>query len=168
MSQTTTDATVDQTAAVPHWRTQHGWRRAVAAFTRLRRTRPFWGGIMLAAGGYFVMRPLLGGSWSFYTHMGTSSMIPVVLGLGMIAAAAVSVVTPAQRHFPAIIAMMLSVASLPLANLGGWIIGMLLGIVGSGLVFAWTPYSDRQLARYEAKDALKRDRKAAKTALTAS
>jgi hypothetical protein len=69
----------------------------------------------------------------------------------MVAAAAISLILPAQRHFPSIIAMMLSIASLPLANLGGWIIGMLLGIVGSGLCFAWAPYSDKQLAKFAAR-----------------
>ena len=33
--------------------------------------------------------------------------------------------------------------------------GMVLGILGSGMVFAWTPYSDKQLARFAARDAAK-------------
>lgn len=133
--------------------------RARVGFTRFRRTRPFWGSLVLGLGGYLVLNPLLGGSWDFYIALGAKGVMPIVLGGGMIAAALVAVVTPAQRHFPAIIASMFSVASLPLANLGGWVVGMLLGIVGAGMVFAWTPYSAKQLARINARAAARAERR---------
>jgi hypothetical protein len=84
-------------------------------------------------------------------QLGVGGVSGYILGGGMIAAAGVALVRPQQRHFPAIMAMIFSVASLPLANLGGWVIGMLFGIVGSGLVFAWTPFTDEQLARLAAR-----------------
>jgi hypothetical protein len=49
--------------------------------------------------------------------------------------------TPAQRHFYGLIACFVAVYSLLGVNLGGFIAGMLLGIVGGGLIFAWTPVS---------------------------
>lgn len=127
-----------------------GWR----GFTRFRRTRPFWGALILAWGGFFVIRPMLG-SFELMTGLGGGGAVVYILGGGMIAAAAVSFVLPAQRHFPALMAVMFSVASLPMANLGGWLVGMVLGILGSGMVFAWTPYSDKQLARFAARAAAK-------------
>jgi len=139
--------------------------RARRGVRRWRRSRPFWGGLVLIAGGYFVMDPILGGSWKFFVQTGVSAFVPALLGGVMVAAAVIAIVKPAQRHFPAIIAMMCSVASLPLANLGGWIIGMLLGIIGSGLVFAWTPYSDKQLAKLADKAERKQQRKDARAAL---
>lgn len=135
------------------------WR----AVRRFMRTRPFWGAIILAFGGWFVLKPVVG-STAMVLELGVGGVSGYILGGGMIAAAAVAMVLPKQRHFPAIIAMMLSVASLPLANLGGWIIGMFLGIVGSGLVFAWTPYSEKELA----KKADKRARREAKRAVQKS
>ncbi|WP_278258553.1 DUF6114 domain-containing protein [Nocardioides convexus] len=119
-------------------------RRALTGFTRFRRTRPFWGSLVLLGGAWFIASPLLGESLEFYTTVGVRSITPLLLAGGMAAAALVAVVVPAQRHFPAIVAMMLAVASLPLANLGGWLIGMVLGIAGSGLVFAWAPYTEKQ------------------------
>lgn len=139
-------------------------RRSWRAFTHVRRSRPFWGSLVLALGGYFVARPVLGGSWAFYAAVGAKGMAPMMLGGAMVAAAAVCLLLPAQRHFPSIIAMMLAVASLPLANLGGWVIGMVLGIVGAGLCFAWTPYSDKQLARFAEKADRRSARKAAQVA----
>lgn len=139
---------------------RRGWR----AFTHFRRSRPFWGSLVLALGGYFVARPVLGGSWAFYAAVGAKGMAPMMLGVAMVAAAAVCLLLPAQRHFPSIVAMMLAVASLPLANLGGWIIGMVLGIVGAGLCFAWTPYTEKQLARFAEKADRRWERRAARHA----
>jgi hypothetical protein len=137
-----------------------GRRGLWAAFTRFRRTRPFWGCVFLAAGGYFVMKPMLGGSFQMLMHLGVGGASVYILGGGMVAAALVAFFVPAQRHFPALMAMVFSVASLPLANLGGWLVGMMLGILGSGLVFAWTPYSEKQLARFAERDARKAQQKA--------
>lgn len=140
-----------------------GWR----AFTRFRRTRPFWGALILAWGGFFVIRPMLG-SFELMTGLGGGGAVVYILGGGMIAAAAVSFVLPAQRHFPALMAVMFSVASLPMANLGGWLVGMVLGILGSGMVFAWTPYTDKQLARFAARDAARAQKKQTRRARTAT
>lgn len=139
-------------------------RRARTGFTRFRRTRPFWGALVLLAGAWFIASPLLGESLEFYTTVGVRSITPLLIAGGMAAAAGIAVVLPAQRHFPAIVAMMLAVASLPLANLGGWLIGMVLGIAGSGLVFAWAPYTEKQLARFAERDARREARRAAKRA----
>ncbi|RNL65072.1 hypothetical protein EFK50_03600 [Nocardioides marmoriginsengisoli] len=131
-------------------------RRYRRAFTRFRRTRPFWGCLTLALGGWFVLKPVVGGSFKMIVQLGAGGMVVYLLGGAMILAAAIAMVAPAQRHFPAIMAAGSSVASLPLANLGGWLVGMFFGIVGSGLVFAWTPYTEAQLERF-AERARQRD-----------
>lgn len=128
----------------------------------LARSRPLIGALILALGGYFVISPVIG-SLSMVAGMGAGGISIYVIGGGMIAAAAVAVAAPAQRHFPAIMAMILSVASLPLANLGGWIIGMVCGIIGAGMVFAWTPYTEEQLAEFARRHA----RRAARTSVGA-
>lgn len=134
-----TDHSVD---GVPHEPRSHrreaepgSLRRRLRTF---RRTRPFWGALVLAVGAYFIVSPVLT-TFTATVSMGTVGVSSWVIGGIMLAAAGISLVMPAQRHFPAIVAMIVSVASLVLANLGGYIIGMALGIVGSGLIFAWTP-----------------------------
>jgi hypothetical protein len=49
--------------------------------------------------------------------------------------------TPAQRHFYGLIAVFVAIYSLLGVNLGGFIVGMLLGVIGGGLIFAWNPES---------------------------
>lgn len=143
--------------------TTHLAGRAWHGFARFRRTRPFWGSIVLALGGYFVMSPVMGSSMSLLLHLGAAGAAPWLLGGGMLAAAGVALVVPAQRHFPALMAAACAVASLPLANLGGWLIGMVLGIVGSGMVFAWAPYTEAQLAKFEARDQRRADARATRS-----
>ena len=121
------------------------------ALYRFIKTRPTIGCVLLALGGYFVLKPVVGSTFQFLSYLGVGGAQVYILGGGMVAAALVAFCVPAQRHFPALMALAFSITSLPLANLGGWLIGMVLGIVGSGLIFAWTPYSEKQLARIEAK-----------------
>lgn len=138
--------------------------RALHQFRQFRRTRPFWGSLVLALGGYFVLKPVASTNLSLLVHLGTSGAQVYIIGIGMLACAAVCLLQPKQRLFPAIMAMVLSVASLPLANLGGWILGMVFGIIGSGLCFAWTPYTDLQVARSHARRAAKLARKQMRSA----
>lgn len=158
------DVTTETTPPTPAAPAPGRLTRLRQRFTRFRRTRPFWGSLILLAGAYFIARPLLGGTFEFYTTVGVRSITPLLLAGGMAAAACIALVMPAQRHFPAIVAMMLAVASLPLANLGGWLIGMVLGITGAGLVFAWAPYTDKQLARFAERDARRAERRAQRRA----
>jgi hypothetical protein len=132
------------------------------AFRHFRRTRPFWGSLLLFGSAYFIAFPLLGGGFSFVTTVGSRALTPLLIGGGILAAGAVAFFAPSQRHFPGIAAAMLAVASLPLANLGGWIIGLVLGIVGSSMVFGWAPYTDKQLAKFAEREALRAARRAAK------
>ena len=135
-------------------------RGAWAAFTFWRRSRPFWGVVTLIAGAYFIVRPVVGAT-SMLLKLGIGGVSSYVSGLGMVAAALTCLFVPAQRHFPAIMAILLSLASLPLADLGGWVIGMLLGIFGAGMIFAWAPYSEAEIEKHNAKAARRASRRAA-------
>lgn len=131
---------------------------------RWRLSRPFWGGLILLIGGYLVMNPMLGASFQLIVHLGIGGASPIILGGGMMVAAVIAVLMPSQRYFTAIMAMFFSVLSLPFANLGGWVIGMVLGIVGSGMVFAWAPYTDKQLAEFAGREKIRQERRQAKKA----
>jgi hypothetical protein len=47
--------------------------------------------------------------------------------------------TPEQRTFYSILAVLLSLGSWVTSNLGGFFVGMALGLVGGSLAFAWSP-----------------------------
>ncbi|HEX6684279.1 MAG TPA: DUF6114 domain-containing protein [Candidatus Limnocylindrales bacterium] len=46
---------------------------------------------------------------------------------------------PSQRLCYSIMALVMSLATLITSNLGGFLLGLLLGLVGGSLAFAWNP-----------------------------
>ena len=111
--------------------------RRPGRWRRWRRSRPFWGGLLV----------VLGGAWIFLTER---PPLPMVLHLGLqgLAGLAIPIVmvlcglllwfNPAQRLFYSVLAVLLSLGSLITSNLGGFVLGMLLGIIGGSLAFGWT------------------------------
>lgn len=119
--------------------------RARLAFRQWRRTRPFWGGLLIVLGGGEILsttvvslgptlRVGLGGVDGF-----VGTMIAFVLTL----CGVLLWFSPAQRIFYSIVAIVLALATFNTINYGGFFIGMLLGITGGGLGFAWSHAGER-------------------------
>lgn len=75
-------------------------------------------------------------------HLGVEGLageaVPAVLAvLGLLL-----IFAPEQRLFYSIVAMLLSAASWITSNLGGFILGLILCLIGCALAFAWTPLPD--------------------------
>jgi len=112
------------------------WR----GFRSWRRNRPFGAGVLLiAAGVELLMIPLPMHSMGLILHIGTGGVLGILIGAILVACAFLLWFNPAQRIFYSIVAILLAVAALIASNLGGFLIGTLLGIVGGSLGFAWAP-----------------------------
>jgi Family of unknown function (DUF6114) len=127
-----------------------GSRRA--AFRGWRRTRPFWGGfLLLLAGIELLLIPLSGifihGAVRLVVYIGIGGVFGVLLGALLIACGLLLWLNPAHRTFYAIAGVLLAVLSFIASNLGGFFIGMLLGIIGGSMGFGWTPWADRPARR---------------------
>ncbi|MFE7117562.1 DUF6114 domain-containing protein, partial [Streptomyces sp. NPDC057654] len=61
------------------------------------------------------------------------------IGLALIAAGIFLWCAPGARHYVSVNALILSVLSFAATNLGGFLVGMGLGIAGSAMGFGWTP-----------------------------
>ncbi|MBC6451091.1 DUF6114 domain-containing protein [Actinokineospora xionganensis] len=112
--------------------------RSWAAFTRFRRTRPFWGGAWLAFGGWVILSLTLA-PMSVTLAAGVGGMSGYVLGGSMMMFAFFSWFVPSQRHLAGLLGVVFAVASLVLSNLGGFGVGMICGVIGGGMIFAWGP-----------------------------
>jgi Family of unknown function (DUF6114) len=117
------------------------WRES---WQRWRRTRPFWGGLLLALGGLeLIAIPLSGvlghGAIRLVIYIGIGGVFGVLIGALMITCGVLICVNPAHRTFYGIAGILLGILSFPASNLGGFFIGMLLAIAGGGIAFAWTP-----------------------------
>ncbi|MGI8679655.1 MAG: DUF6114 domain-containing protein [Jatrophihabitans sp.] len=110
-------------------------------FRRFRNTRPFWGGLfVLAAGVVIAVLPI--GPTDQLIHAGKGVFAGAACGLLLLLMGAVIWFLPSQRLIAGTIAVLVSLASFVLSNLGGFVVGMLLGILGGSLAFGWVP--DRQ------------------------
>lgn len=120
-----------------------------AWFRAFRRTRPFWGGLWLVLAGVVVVRfmlfPLgLAVSGGFNTSAG------YILGGALVMFGLVAWFAPHYSAFTGILGVMTALAAFVGANLGGFLIGSLLGILGGSMVWGWgalTPSDRRRRSR---------------------
>ncbi|MCJ0875314.1 DUF6114 domain-containing protein [Streptomyces sp. AP-93] len=106
-----------------------------------RRTRPFWGGLLVILGGTeLLLVPL--SPLTVLVSLGLGGIAAIGIGLALIAAGLFLWLLPQARAYVSVHALLLSVLSFVATNLGGFLLGMLLGIAGSALAFGWTPLPD--------------------------
>ncbi|MBA4085963.1 MAG: hypothetical protein C0493_13740 [Kytococcus sp.] len=101
----------------------------------LRSTRPLLGGGLLVLAGVEIIwadgRGLLLGLDA------TSGATPFLLGAVLVLFGLLAWVTPLYAPMIGLLAQAVAVLAFLAANLGGFVIGSLLGVVGGALVFAW-------------------------------
>ena len=116
------------------------WQR----FKAWRRSRPFWGGLLLILAGLELFAiPLSGvlvrGAIKLVIYIGIGGVFGVLIGALLVAAGLVIWLNPTHKTFYGIAGIVLGIVSFPASNLGGLFLGMLLAIIGGATAFAWTP-----------------------------
>ncbi|WP_328677317.1 DUF6114 domain-containing protein [Streptomyces sp. NBC_00343] len=128
------------------------------AFRRWRARRPFWGGLLLALGGAEILLTEKV-SLKVAMHIGMQGMTGYLLPVMMLLCGLLILFSPGQRLFYSIVGILCSLGSWLTSNLGGFFVGLLLGIVGSCMTFGWLPdqepRSERKRRKREAKSATK-------------
>ncbi|WP_035797888.1 DUF6114 domain-containing protein [Kitasatospora mediocidica] len=132
--------------------TAEAWPEPADGFTRLRlrfrawrRTRPFWGGLLAMIAGvpilYFPYAHLtLGGlTVAMSTTAGAGSLI---IGLLMMVLGVSAWFQPLVRVFCGVGVTILALISIPVSNLGGFLMGLILGLVAGGLLCSWAPLKE--------------------------
>jgi hypothetical protein len=115
--------------------TDNAWGR----FRQWRWHRPFWGGLFLILAGlelFFSANLTLA---DMEVHFGQDGYLSYLLPIILLICGALAWATPAQRLFYGIIGLVTALYSFLGLNLGGFGIGMLIGIVGGALTIAWGP-----------------------------
>lgn len=127
-------------ADTPATRSQFTDRRL--QFRAWRGTRPFWAGLFILLGGipimYFPYANLQIGhlTLAMATTAGAGSLIIgvllIVLGISLWF----------QKHvrvFVGVAAILLALVSIPVSNLGGFLVGFLLALFGGAMAVSWAP-----------------------------
>ncbi|MBB4892659.1 hypothetical protein FHS39_001670 [Streptomyces olivoverticillatus] len=113
-------------------------RRPWAAWRQWRKGRPFWGGLAaVVAGAEICALPLA--PLKIMLEQGIAGIPSVLMGLVMILMGLTAWFAPQYRALAGILTVMIATAALVMSNLGGFLFGTIVGIIGGGLIFAWQP-----------------------------
>ncbi|WP_424887683.1 DUF6114 domain-containing protein [Streptomyces sp. XH2] len=113
---------------------RHPW----AAWRRWRKARPFWGGLAtVLAGAEISVIPLA--PLKIMLHQGIAGIPSVLMGLIMVLMGLSAWFAPQYRALAGVVTVMIAAAALVMSNLGGFLFGTILGVIGGGMVFAWQP-----------------------------
>jgi hypothetical protein len=128
--------------ARPESESRNGFSKGREAFRNWRRSRPFWGGLLVLFAGipiiYFPYNDLSVGALRI--HMATTAGAGALLIGLLLFALGVSVwFQPLIRIFAGIAAIVLALVSLPISNFGGFGLGLFPGLIGGALVCSWAP-----------------------------
>ncbi|MCW3842771.1 DUF6114 domain-containing protein [Micromonospora yasonensis] len=127
------------TTAETHHARPSRFGQAWRGFRQWRRARPFWGGLFTALAGLEIFGTTQMSLNGLTFQMGPTGFLSWLIPVILVACGMLLWFSPAQRMFYAIVAAVTAVYSLIGVNLGGFFIGLLLGMVGSALGFAWVP-----------------------------
>ena len=118
-----------------------------SGFRRWRRTRPFWGGLLLVLSGIELLLSSNMDLGALAVHFGPTGFLSYVIPAMLILCGAMTWATPNLRLFYGILGSLVAVYSLIGLNFGGFFIGLLLGIVGGALALTWTSEPRSRRAR---------------------
>jgi hypothetical protein len=100
--------------------------------------RPWLGGTVTTLGG-LAIAVLPNKGFTVVVLPGVAGLSGFVLGALIIACAMYMLFSPQLHGILGIAAVLLSLVSFVTTNIGGYVIGLVLGIVGGSLGFAWNP-----------------------------
>ncbi|MFF4155793.1 DUF6114 domain-containing protein [Streptomyces sp. NPDC001678] len=110
------------------------------AWRRWRKGRPFWGGLAaVVAGAEICALPLA--PLKIMLEQGIAGIPSVLMGIVMIVMGLTAWFAPQYRSLAGILTVLIATAALVMSNLGGFLFGTLVGIVGGAMIFAWQPES---------------------------
>lgn len=122
-----------------------------ATFSGWREQRPFWGGLFLLLSGLelFLSANL---QLALEVHFGPTGFLSYVIPAMLVLCGVLTWLSPGQRLFYGILGTLTALYSIIGLNLGGFFLGMVLGVVGGGLAAAWSPAAGTAADDAEAPD----------------
>lgn len=128
--------------AVSQGRDEHYIRVLRRNFRTWRGQRPFWAGLLTLLGGipiaYFPYATFKIGhmNLAMQTTAGSGSLI---IGVLLVTLGLTMWFQHIIRVFAGVATILLALVSLPIANLGGFIVGFVLSLTGGALSLSWAP-----------------------------
>lgn len=143
-------ASVDPIERIEHVESAEPVERTERRFTSWRRERPFVGGILIAVAGvemFFSGQLDIG---HLHVQLGIEGLQATVIPIMLLLLGVLAIMMPAHHIFYGVIALAISVYAIIGVNLGGFLIGTILGCIGGVLVVAWMTVDARAEAKGKA------------------
>ncbi|MET8942604.1 DUF6114 domain-containing protein [Streptomyces sp. NPDC004542] len=125
-------------------------------FREWKKDRPFIGGLLLVLGGAEILVTMKA-PLPVVLHIGIQGLAGYLLPTLMLVVGLLVVFSPAQRLFYSVTGVLLSLGTWLTSNMGGFFVGLLLGVTGSCMTFGWLPDQEPRVSRRERK---RKDRQA--------
>ena len=109
-----------------------------------RRSRPFWGGLLIIAGGLEVVSTTWGGL-GLIQFSGLAGSTGWLVCAGSLTSGVLVWCSPDRRILPGVLALVMAFVSLVAANLGGLLLGFLLLSTGGAMTVTWAPAPGREV-----------------------
>lgn len=126
-----------------------------SAFREWRAVRPFLGGLLLALGGAEILLTEKA-SLKVVMHIGMQGLAGYLLPAVMVLCGLLTIFSPGQRLFYSILGVLATLGTWVTSNLGGFFVGLVLGLVGSCLSFGWLPDQEPRRSRRQRRNDRKR------------
>lgn len=122
------------------------------AFRSWRRRRPFWGGLLVLLGGGEILLTYHA-AFGLVVHFGLYGLAGFMVPAVLVLLGALIIFDPAHRTFYSFLSVIAALGTWLTSNLGGFIVGMLLGVIGGSLAFGWAPgeRAERKRSRVRAR-----------------
>ena len=112
---------------------------ASSGFGAWYRSRPFVGGVLTMLAGVEIFLSSQLDLGDIRVQLGIEGFQATVIPIALLLLGLLAILMPAHHVFYGVIALVVAVYSLVGVNLGGFVVGMLLGCIGGILVVAWMP-----------------------------
>jgi hypothetical protein len=111
--------------------------RRQSGFRRWRKTRPFWGGLLTMLAGLEIAA--ITGTTYELILISRSVTFAITVGAVIWVFGFTMWLSPPLSQLLGLLTLLAALVSFVTSNLGGFLLGMLLAILGGGLAFAWEP-----------------------------
>ncbi|MEX3106546.1 hypothetical protein DF268_39870 [Streptomyces sp. V2] len=120
-------------------------------FRQWRGRRPFVGGVLLTFGGAEILLTMKA-PLPVILHIGMQGLAGYLLPSLMILCGLLILFNPAQRLFYSVTAVLLSVGTWVTSNIGGFMVGLLCGLIGGSMAFGWLPDQEPRRTRRQRRE----------------